>query len=464
MDILQLPGWMVTGMNMHDNCLVIEATYNKVDSSCHKCGVVGNLYRHGTKVIKYRDIPVRMVPTIIDGTVQRYRCKECSETFVQKPEGIDDFRRMTERLVQFIKEQCIPYSFTHVAEIVGCVEGTVRAIAGEQFDQFDDEYKPYLPEWMGMDETKLDGKLRGVITDIGLRRPVDLLHDRDKPTMLRWLSQFKKLDTVKGLATDMWPAYRDAARIVFPGLPVVVDKFHLVRMANKAMEDIRIGLAKKEPKAVGRDWMRRKALLRMRPHNLNDKGRFNLQMWLENEPEIAVAYNLKESFYAIYDAPTKEDGGKRLDAWRESVPERMKRGKKSFQPLITATENWQDEILAFYDHPITNGYTEAWNGVVKVINRNARGYSFDVLRAKVLGKKPRERKAIYAPVGLQRIVGDTPTTGYVCASCGGMYRMTYWFYVPPLNNNHIENMLAICPDCNKRFHTQDANHDESLST
>jgi len=105
-DILQLPGWAVTGMDMHDNCLVIEATYTKADSACHKCGVVGNLHRHGTKVIKYRDIPVRMVPTIINGTVQRYRCKECRETFVQNPEGIDDFRRMTERMV------CEPYAVT----------------------------------------------------------------------------------------------------------------------------------------------------------------------------------------------------------------------------------------------------------------------------------------------------------------------------------------------------------------
>ncbi len=42
------------------------------------------------------------------------------------------------------------------------------------------------------------------------------------------------------------------------------------------------------------------------------------------------------------------------------------------------------EIFAYFDHPITNAYTEALNGLVKIMNRNGRGYSFDAIRAKVL--------------------------------------------------------------------------------
>lgn len=133
-DILQLPGWRVSGLGQDENCLVIEATYTTPDEACHKCGSIGALYKHGTKVVRFRDIPVRMMPTVIDGTVQRYRCRDCGETFVQTPEGIDDTRRMTERCVEFIKQQCIPHTFTHIAELVGCVEGTVRAIAAERFD------------------------------------------------------------------------------------------------------------------------------------------------------------------------------------------------------------------------------------------------------------------------------------------------------------------------------------------
>lgn len=41
--------------------------------------------------------------------------------------------------------------------------------------------------------------------------------------------------------------------------------------------------------------------------------------------------------------------------------------------------------MAYFDHsPLTNAYTEALNGLVKTANRLGRGYSFEVLRAKVL--------------------------------------------------------------------------------
>jgi hypothetical protein len=43
--------------------------------------------------------------------------------------------------------------------------------------------------------------------------------------------------------------------------------------------------------------------------------------------------------------------------------------------------NWETEIFNYFDHPITNAYTEALNGLIR---RMGRGYSFEALRAKIL--------------------------------------------------------------------------------
>ena len=237
------------------------------------------------------------------------------------------------------------------------------------------------------------------------------------------------------------------------------------------MDDIRISLAKDLDKATGKDWMRRKALLRMRYKNLDEKGRFNLQMWLDNEPHVATAYKLKESFYDIYDAPTKEEAMRRLDAWRESVPSAMKKGKKSFAPLLTATRNWREEILAFFDHPISNGYTEALNGVAKVINRSGRGYSFEVLRARVLFggyKKPRKQVEKDAGEGVPPPMPRNESlrtkmlreAAHTCASCGGVYEGTdlYLDRMGPLFADEPDiNLVVMCGHCKVRFHTERAN-------
>ena len=56
----------------------------------------------------------------------------------------------------------------------------------------------------------------------------------------------------------------------------------------------------------------------------------------------------------------------------------------AYKPLLTAMYNWHDHIFAYWDHRVTNAVTEALNGVAKLMERNGRGYSFDVIRAKLL--------------------------------------------------------------------------------
>ena len=449
-DILDLPDWFVVSQHQEDGVYVIDAEFTVQPSSCPKCGVINKPYKHGTKAIAYRDSPIRGLPVRLLASVQRYKCKDCGETFLQPLTGIHPDMRMTQRCVNYIENQCLRDTFIRISEHIGCDDKTVRNVAGTYIANLNAQYKPWLPEWLGIDETQIDGELRCIITDVVNRKPVDMLPTRDKVAVTAWLYQFKDRRTVRGLAIDMWRPYKDAAQAVFPGLPVVIDKFHVVKMANKAMEDIRVTLAKDQPKAVGKDWMRRKALLRMRFKNLDEKGRFNLAMWLDNEPAVKVAYNLKESFYDIYDAANKQEAGDRLDAWRASVPVTMKKGKKSFAPLITATKNWREEILAFFYHPISNGYTEALNGVAKVINRQGRGYSFDVLRARLLFKN--------GPAG------GNPDRH--CVSCHGLFRIDEMDVNPEIRNAEYEGpaMEGICRPCKLRFHTALLDWKKSCST
>jgi hypothetical protein len=50
-------------------------------------------------------------------------------------------------------------------------------------------------------------------------------------------------------------------------------------------------------------------------------------------------------------------------------------------------KNWETEIFAYFDHRITNAFTESLNGLARVADRMGRRYSFKVLRAKILYMK-----------------------------------------------------------------------------
>ena len=55
--------------------------------------------------------------------------------------------------------------------------------------------------------------------------------------------------------------------------------------------------------------------------------------------------------------------------------------------VIKTIENWKTEIFNYFSYSYTNATTEALNGLIKLMNKNGRGYSFEVLRAKTLLSK-----------------------------------------------------------------------------
>lgn len=459
-DILHLPGWKATATRHDGPELVIQADYIEPAVACIKCGVIDRLYRHGTKVLNFRDTPMHGKTVMLEGTAQRYRCRDCGETFVQPLMGVEPGRRMTSRCVEFIRSQCLRDTFTRTAELVGCTEGTVRNIAGDQIKHLDGQFSPYLPAWLGIDETQLDRGMRCVLTDVGRRTPIDILIDRDKPTVARWLYQFPDRSAVKGVAMDMWRPYRGTVKAVLgEHVPVVIDKFHVVRMANQAVDKVRIRVQREKDTKTRVAWKRSKVQLVKRPENLPESQRFNLDMWLANEPEVAEAYRLKEAFFAIYDKP-KDEAIAAYDAFLKSVPASM---KTEFGDLTRAMKNWRTEILTYFDYPITNGYTEALNGMAKVINRAGRGYSFEVMRARILYRHGRPK---YRPVEQQDEVAIRPSPrrrmiaekGNRCDGCGGIYdddELRVCRTGVGLEGVDASGLSLYCSNCYVRFHTGD---------
>lgn len=463
-DILDLPNWRFIDKSQDELGHELHVEYTIDPDFCLKCGVVGNLYKHGTTNTTYLDCPMWGRPARLLVKVRRYRCRDCTSTFLQPLAGIDASRRMTERCLAYIQQQSLRDTFQRVSEHLGCDEKTVRNVADDFVEVKDDDYKPYLPVWIGLDETHLNQVMRGIITDVGTRKPIDLLADRDKPLLRKWFGQFKDRSHVMGLTIDMWPPYRDVVYELFPHLPVVVDKFHVVKKANEAIDKVRKRLGNAHGPKVNLAWKRSKSLIRMRYRDLNDKQRFNLDMWLDNEPEMAQAYWLKERLFNIYDKP-KDEAIQDYDSFAASVPASL---KADFLHLTRPMKNWRKEILNFFDFPITNAYTEAVNGVTKVISRMGRGYSYEVIRAKLLfnDRKPSARQLRAKRAALKDVL-------YRCACCEGLFKgdemdadeavlaaaRDYTENVPA-----VENAVIFCLECEARFHMEETTHNLSLST
>ncbi len=180
---------------------------------------------------------------------------------------------------------------------------------------------------------------------------------------------------------DMWKPYKTAVNAVLPQATVVIDKFHIVKMANEALEKVRKAMRADLTLKQKRGLMHDRFVLLKRERDLNDKERFNLDGWVKNYPLLGDAYRLKEAFYGVYDARSVDSAYSAYGQWQKSIPPEL---QIHFHDLTRAFQNWMPEILNYFDHPITNAYTESLNSLIRVMDRMGRGYSFEALRAKIL--------------------------------------------------------------------------------
>lgn len=392
MDLLQLSDFDLIRVVEDDHDFHIYARLSEETTHCQHCGKYG-VVGFGRREQVVKDLPRLGKRSSIYVETRRWRCKNCGKTFYDELPHVDEKRRMTERLVQWIGEQALRRTNSSVAEEVGVSEGTIRLVFAEYVQQKHDAMCFATPRWLGIDEIHLT-KPRCVLTNVEKLTAFDILENRNKQTVANRLSRLDHRKSIELVTIDMWRPYRDAAAAVLPQATVVVDKFHVVRMLNSACETVRKALRADLTPAERRGLVNDRFLILKRRHRLNGKEHMMLSGWLENYPMLAMAYEIKEAGHRIYDAETRDDADAAFEEWRASIPHEM---KGAFGDFERAWRNWRDEILAYFDCRATNAYTESLNNLIRTTNRVGRGYSFEALRARVLLSEGPEKKAAARP-------------------------------------------------------------------
>lgn len=163
---------------------------------------------------------------------------------------------MTRRLIESIEEQSLSKTFVEVAENVGVDEKTVRNVFKDHVAFKEREYQFETPKWLGIDEIHIIRKPRLVLTNIERKTIFDIKDNRNKETVIQRLIEIYDRHHIEYVTMDMWKPYKDAVNTVLPEAKVVVDKFHVVRMANQALDSVRKSLKDKMTPKERRSLMR----------------------------------------------------------------------------------------------------------------------------------------------------------------------------------------------------------------
>ena len=392
-NVLNLSAYKVIGSTESEHDYYIKAETAVPSMVCFNCRsreVVG----YGRLEVLVHDLPMHGKRVGIYVDTRRFKCKSCGKTFMENLPEVNANRWMNERLVKWIGQRSMTNTFTGIAEEIGVTEGTIRNVFSDYVNELERTVRFETPKWMGIDEIHIIQKPRAVISNLHNNTAVNLLPNRNKKTIVTYLSSLKDRDTVQYVAMDMWRPYREAVNEVIPDAKVVVDKFHVVRMANVAMESVRKSLRTELSPKQRRGLIHDRFVLLRRQSQLNDQESFNLDGWTKNYPLLGKAYRLKEKFFNIYQATSKLEAQMLYEKWLKSIPAEL---RGHYEPIISAWSNWQPFILEYFNHPITNAYTESLNSLIRVMNRLGRGYSFEALRAKILFSKGSHKIVLSRP-------------------------------------------------------------------
>ena len=172
------------------------------------------------------------------------------------------------------------------------------------------------------------------------------------------------------------------ATTCFPNAKIVADRYHVVRQANWAMENVR----KRVQKTLSVEWRkyfkRSRFLLNKNPEKLSPDEKDRLRVILGISSDLEYAYILKNSFTELMHSDSSTIGKQRLSEWVYTAESAR---LKEFDACTKAVHNWSDEILNSFDCVYTNGFTEGCNNKIKVIKRVSFGVrNFDYFRNRIL--------------------------------------------------------------------------------
>jgi transposase len=239
---------------------------------------------------------------------------------------------------------------------------------------------------IGLDETsfvKLGGHHTAyatTVTDVEHHSIIDILPTRNYLDVAGFLDHqpeaWKARITFGAL--DMSPTYAAVYSVILPKAAQVVDPYHVVSLANRALDQVRRRVQTEQTGHRGRRddplYRARRALL-TGEEKLDDKAAARLASLLElGDPnaEVAIAYRVKErlrDFYRTFDAEEARAILEELQGHclRPSMPPEI-------QKLGRTIRAWFDKICNFHLARVTNGPTEAINNLIKRIKRVGFGF------------------------------------------------------------------------------------------
>jgi transposase len=375
--LLQVPGASVRAVNFEREGVVVSLRRRARRLVCPRCGCVGGAGYDRRERRRWRHLDLGSTRCFLECELRRFPCPGCGKVVTEAVAWARPGVRFTgdfEDVVCWLAQQAafsvisrlLRVSWRSVAAIVA------RVVAGELARRRLREL--YL---IGVDEVSYRRGQRYVtlLADHRDGAVVWAGEGRGAATLERFFDELGDEETKKltAVSIDMSGGYQKALRARCAQATICFDPFHVVALANRALDQLRrslwnrLGKSKASGKVIkGTRW----ALLKD-PSALTDSQRGTLALLARLNSPLYRGYLLKEQLRALYRTESRPHAPALLDAWlRAAAHSKL----KPFVKLARTLREHRQGILGAIRLGLSNSRLEGLNSRIRLISHRSFGF------------------------------------------------------------------------------------------
>ncbi|MFC1707285.1 ISL3 family transposase [Planctomycetota bacterium] len=361
-------------------------------AKCPSCGwrVV---VRHGYRWRRLSSLPIGRRPVFVEIKVPRVHCCSCGGFDELDPPFADTRVTYTHALARYVADLCRVTTIKAAADLTGLSWDIVKSIEKKRLRKL--YANPCLRgvRYVAVDEiaVRKGHRYMTLVADLDTGRILHVAEGKDGDALVPFLKRLRRRRTpLKAIAMDMSAAYAAAVRDTLPGVPIVFDRFHVVKLMNERLDELRRAHVRDTEKAHGELVKGVRYLVLMGAEKLDEYeerkpgSKDRLQQALAVNEPLSKGYYLKEKLRLLWEEPDKACAEDLLNEW---CAEAEASGVRELKRMAKTVASHRSGILAYFDHDgITSGPLEGINNKVKTLKRMAYGYRDDeFFKLKLLG-------------------------------------------------------------------------------
>lgn len=371
--LLNLQGLRVTGVHFEGGIMVVSVHRKFRLLTCPRCGR-RKRGRESMRVRRWRHMSIWGNEVWLEGEIRRLKCKKCAAVVTEAVPWArhdSDFTVPFEDAVALLAQQT---NKTAVMNLTGISWVTVGKIAERVVAEKLDAERLKSLRRIGVDEISFRKRHRylTVVTDHDARRVIWVAEGKSSEVLKSFFELIGReaCDRIEIVTMDMSAAYRKAVLETLPNATIVFDHFHIAKLANEALNEVRRTLMReaidKESKAEikGTRWA---TLHRM--DNATDKHDEVLASLRPKQP-LGRGYLLKENLLDIL----RRAFANPERALRDWLAWASRSRLRPFVRLGRTIRKHMDGVVALLRERITNGIAEGMNNKIRLLSHRAYGF------------------------------------------------------------------------------------------